>query len=151
MPRAEPRLEAPSPAGHPEAVIPKPPRPSQRERERERGAADHPVARRGRWLELSVEADSEAVEAVSEILGRVAPGGVTVAPGFELVDEGLGARIDPTRPATVRAYVPAREPATGARAAATVAEALGHLQAFGLRPIGNGQNTASPCSRATFA
>ena len=27
-----------------------------------------------RWLELSVEADVEAVEAVSEILGRVATG-----------------------------------------------------------------------------
>ncbi|HET6638265.1 MAG TPA: 50S ribosomal protein L11 methyltransferase [Gemmatimonadota bacterium] len=120
-------------------MIPKPPRPSQRERERgrERAAADLAGARRGRWLELSVEADSEAVEAVSEILSRVAPGGVTVEPGFELVDEGLGARIDPSRPATVRAYVPARDPAAGARAAATVSDALGHLQAFGLRPIGD--------------
>ena len=63
------------------------------------------------WLELSVEADTEAVEAVSEILGRVAPGGTSVEPGFELVDEGLGARIDPTRPAIVRAYVPASDPA----------------------------------------
>jgi ribosomal protein L11 methyltransferase len=94
---------------------------------------------KGRWLELSVEADTEAVEAVSEILNRVAPGGVSVEPGFELVEEGLGARVDPTRPATIRAYVPARDPADGARAAATVAEALGHLQAFGLRPIGDVQ------------
>ena len=54
------------------------------------------------WLELSVEADLEAVEAVSEILGRVAPGGTSVEPAFELVDEGLGARVDPTRPAIVR-------------------------------------------------
>jgi ribosomal protein L11 methyltransferase len=77
------------------------------------------------------------VEAVSEILNRVAPGGVSVEPGFELVEEGLGARIDPNRPATIRAYVPARDPADGARAAASVAEALGHLQAFGLRPIGD--------------
>lgn len=84
-----------------------------------------------------MEADSEAVEVVSEILSRVAPGGVSVEPGFELVDEGLGARIDPNRPATIRAYVPARNPADGARAAAKVAEALGHLQAFGLRPIGD--------------
>ena len=94
-------------------------------------------ARGGRWLELSVDADTEAVEAVTEILGRVAPGGVTVEPGFELTDEGLGARIDPTRPATIRAYVPARDPADGARAAAQVSEDLGHLQAFGLRPIGD--------------
>jgi len=90
----------------------------------------------GAWLELAVEADVEAVEAVSEILGRAAPGGTSVEPGFELVDDGLGARIDPTRPAIVRAYLPARDRAQAARAAADVADALGHLQAFGLRPIG---------------
>jgi ribosomal protein L11 methyltransferase len=90
----------------------------------------------GAWLELSVEADVEAVEAVSEILGRVAPGGTSVEPAFELVEEGLGARIDPTRPSIVRAYVPARDPAAAEHAAAEASEALGHLQAFGLRPIG---------------
>ena len=57
----------------------------------------------------SQRGSSFAVEAVSEIPGRVAPGGTSVEPAFELVDEGLGARIDPTRPATVRAYVPARD------------------------------------------
>ena len=92
---------------------------------------------RGAWLELSVEADPEAVETVSEILGRFAPGGTSVEPSFELVDEGLGARIDPTRPATVRAYVPARDVAAAGRAADEAAVALGHLQAFGLRPIGD--------------
>ncbi len=90
----------------------------------------------GAWLELSVAADVEAVEAVSEILGRVATGGTTVEPAFDLVDEGLSARLDPTRPAIVRAYVPARDPASTARAIAQASEALGHLQAFGLRPIG---------------
>ncbi len=88
------------------------------------------------WLEISVTADVEAVEAVSEILSRVACGGASVEPAFELVDEGLGARVDPTRPAIVRAYLPARHVADAERAVATVAEALGHLQAFGLRPIG---------------
>ena len=92
------------------------------------------TATAGSWLELAVEADPEAVESVSEIIGRVATGGTTVEPAFDLVDEGLGARIDPTRPAIVRGYV---ESGTAAeRAAAAVAEALGHLQAFGLRPIG---------------
>jgi ribosomal protein L11 methyltransferase len=90
----------------------------------------------GAWLELSVAADVEAVEAVSEILGRVAPGGTSVEPAFELVDEGLGARIDPTRPSIVRAYLPARNRAAAERAVAEATEALGHLQAFGLRPIG---------------
>jgi ribosomal protein L11 methyltransferase len=90
----------------------------------------------GLWLELSVEADVEAVEAVSEILGRYAPAGTSVEPAFELVDEGLGARVDPTRPATVRAYVSAGDRAAADRAVDDVAAALGHLQAFGLRPIG---------------
>ena len=99
-------------------------------------AAESEVAAGGAWLELAVEADVEAVEAVSEILGRAASGGTSVEPAFELVNEGLGARIDPSRPATVRAYLPARDRAAAEQAAAGVAEALGHLQAFGLRPIG---------------
>jgi ribosomal protein L11 methyltransferase len=90
----------------------------------------------GAWLELSVAADVEAVEAVSEILGRVASGGTSIEPAYELVDEGLGARVDPTRPSIVRAYVPARDPAAAEHATAAANEALGHLQAFGLRPIG---------------
>lgn len=89
------------------------------------------------WLELSVVADLEAVEAVSEILTRVAPGGTSVEPGFELVDEGLAARIDLARPAIVRAYVPARDREEALRAAESARTALGHLQAFGLRPIGD--------------
>lgn len=93
-------------------------------------------AETGVWLELSVVADVEAVEAVSEILGRYAPAGTSVEPAFDLVDEGLGARVDPTRPATVRAYVSAGDRAVADRAVADVEAALGHLQAFGLRPIG---------------
>ena len=103
---------------------------------RSSGSVERVSEARGAWLELSVEADPEAVEAVSEILSRVAPGGSSVEPAFELVDEGLGARIDPTRPATVRAYVPARDPVAADRAADEAAAALGHLQAFGLRTIG---------------
>jgi ribosomal protein L11 methyltransferase len=90
----------------------------------------------GAWLELSVAADIEAVEAVSEILGRVAPVGTSVEPAFELIDEGLGARVDATRPAIVRAYLPAADEDAARRAIAEASEALGHLQAYGLRPIG---------------
>ncbi len=90
----------------------------------------------GAWLELAIAADSEAVEAVSEILGRVATGGTSVEPGFELTDEGLGARPDPTRPVIVRAYVPARDAAAIEAAITEVDVALGHLRAFNLRPIG---------------
>ena len=91
----------------------------------------------GAWLELAVEADVEAVEAVSEILSRVATGGTAIEPAFDLVDDGLGARVDPSRPAIVRGYVPAGDATAAEAAAARTAEALGHLQAFGLRPIGD--------------
>ena len=90
----------------------------------------------GAWLELAVTCDPEAVEAVSEILARVAPGGVSVEPGFTLVDEGLGAAVDPSAPATVRAYLPARDAVAARGAVDEVDGALGHLQAFGLRDIG---------------
>jgi ribosomal protein L11 methyltransferase len=90
----------------------------------------------GAWIELSVVADTEAVESVSEILTRVAPGGTSVEPAFELVDEGLSARLDPARPAIVRAYVPAADPHLVEAAIERARRDLGHLQAFGLRPIG---------------
>jgi len=88
-----------------------------------------------RWLELSVEADVEAVEAVSEILGRVA-GGTAVHP-TRLIrdpDDELLARDDPAAPYVVTAHVPPG-PDTDATVEAT-ARALWHLQAFGLRPVG---------------
>ena len=91
----------------------------------------------GAWLELSVVADPEAVEAVGEILSRVAPGGTSVEPAFDLVEDGLGARVDPSRPAIVRAHLPARDRAAARAAVRRVREDLGHLQAFGLRPIGD--------------
>jgi ribosomal protein L11 methyltransferase len=83
-----------------------------------------------------VTADTEALEAVSEILSRVAPGGVSIEPAFELVDEGLAARVDPGRPALVRAYLPASDPVSARAAVERATADLGHLQAFGLRPIG---------------
>jgi ribosomal protein L11 methyltransferase len=90
----------------------------------------------GVWVELSVAADIEAVEVVSEILTRFAPGGTSVEPGFGLTDEGLGAVVDTTKPAIVRAYLPGIDPAGVKAAIAEATLALGHLQAFGLRPIG---------------
>jgi ribosomal protein L11 methyltransferase len=83
-----------------------------------------------------VTADNEAVEAVSEILSRVAPGGVTVEPAFELLEDGLAAQVDFSRPAVLRAYLPALDPDAVRSAVADVERDLGHLQAFGLRPIG---------------
>ncbi|HEX7196480.1 MAG TPA: 50S ribosomal protein L11 methyltransferase [Candidatus Limnocylindria bacterium] len=88
-----------------------------------------------RWLELSVEADVEAVEAVSEILGRIGDG--TAVQPTRLIrdpDDELAAREDPTAPYVITAHL-AEAPDAAARVEATE-RALWHLQAFGLRPVG---------------
>jgi ribosomal protein L11 methyltransferase len=90
----------------------------------------------GSWIELSVACDQEAVEPVSEIISRACSGGVAVEVPFEPTDEGLGARPDPDRPAVVRGYVPGIDAAAARHAVSQVERDLGHLQAFGLRPIG---------------
>lgn len=87
-----------------------------------------------RWLELSVEADVEAVEAISEILGRVAAG--TAVHPRELVrdpNDELAARDDPDAGYVVTAHV-ADDAEAGASVDATE-RALWHLRAFGLRPM----------------
>jgi len=88
-----------------------------------------------RWLELTVEADVEAVEAVSEILGRVATG--TIVQPARLIrdpDDELVARDDPDAGYAVIAHI-ADDPAA-TDAVATTERALWHLQAFGLRRVG---------------
>ena len=88
-----------------------------------------------RWLELSVEADAEAVEPISEILGRVSAG-TAVHPTRLIRDphDELAARADPAAPFVITAHV-----ADDRHSAATIdstERALWHLQAFGLRPVG---------------
>jgi ribosomal protein L11 methyltransferase len=89
-----------------------------------------------RWLELSVEAGIEAVEAVSEILGRVGSG-TAVHPTRLIRDSGdeLVAREDPDAPFVIVAHV---EDGPAAPTAVEETErALWHLQAFGLGPVGS--------------
>ena len=61
---------------------------------------------------------------------------MSVEAPFEVLEEGLAARVDPRRPAVVRGYVAADDPAAARVAVDEVRTALGHLQAFALRPIG---------------
>jgi ribosomal protein L11 methyltransferase len=78
-----------------------------------------------RWLEIAVPAHAEAVEAVSEILSRVGYNGIAVEVPLER---------GPDADHRVKAYV-----VDDAEAFAKVSDtrdALGHLQAFGLGPIG---------------
>jgi ribosomal protein L11 methyltransferase len=101
------------------------------------------------WLELSIAVDHEAVEAVSEILAREAEGGVSVEPGIRLLDEGLSATFDAARPVLVRAWLPGARAGSTADAVERIRTALGHLQAFELRPIGELQ--VSPVRETDWA
>ncbi|MEP6694131.1 MAG: 50S ribosomal protein L11 methyltransferase [Chloroflexota bacterium] len=78
-----------------------------------------------RWLEIAVPAHAEAVEAVSEILSRIGYNGIAVE---EPLERGRGADH------TVKAYLV--EDADAFAKVSDVRDALGHLQAFGLGPIG---------------
>lgn len=98
--------------------------------------ADDGQSAGGSWYELAVSADHEAVEQVSEIISRACPGGVSVEAPFETLNEGLAARVDTRRPATVRGYISATDPAAARASIDQVRSDLGHLQAFALRPIG---------------
>jgi ribosomal protein L11 methyltransferase len=78
-----------------------------------------------RWLEIAVPAHAEAVEAVSEILTRVGHHGIAV----DLPVEPRGG-VDHT----VKAYL--LDDGEVVAKVNDVRDALGHLQAFGLGPIG---------------
>lgn len=88
-----------------------------------------------RWLELTVTCDNEAIEAVSEILGRVSQG-TAVRPTRLIRDpaDELSAREDPTAPYEITAHIPEDESAPAA--VESTQRALWHIQAFGLRPVG---------------
>ncbi len=59
-----------------------------------------------RYLELTVAVRPEAVEAAAEILRRHAPGGVSIEPPFEAVDEEGAASLDPDAPVCLRGWLP---------------------------------------------
>ncbi|HEX2141342.1 MAG TPA: 50S ribosomal protein L11 methyltransferase [Candidatus Limnocylindria bacterium] len=88
-----------------------------------------------RWLELTVETDVEAVEAVSEILGRVATGSA-VRPTRLIRDpaDELAVREDPDAPYEVTAHIP--DDLAAREAIDATERALWHLQAFDLRAVG---------------
>ncbi len=80
----------------------------------------------GGWIELVVQADNEAVEAVSEIFSRYGyGGGVAIDEPFDQESDGDNLRIATDRPFTVRTYIPDDE---GAREKVEALErALWHL------------------------
>jgi ribosomal protein L11 methyltransferase len=101
------------------------------------GEVDEGTSAAGTWLEMSVQADPEAVEAVSDILSRAASGGVSVEQPFSTEQEGLTASPISGAPVTIRAYLPAIDPVAADEAVEATRVRLGHLTAFDLRPIGD--------------
>ena len=95
-----------------------------------------------RWLALTVEADVEAIEAVSEVFGRLGRG-AAVRPTRLVYDPGdeLSAREDTSAPYELTVHIPDDGAAAGA--VEETERALWHLQAFGLRPVGALQVTPS--------
>lgn len=87
------------------------------------------------WLELSVQAHPEAVESVSELLSRYAPGGVAIEEPVELIDEGQAYRVLSGQPVTVHAYLPIDGSEEEARRRA--AEGLWHLASLGSYFVGD--------------
>lgn len=78
----------------------------------------------------------EAVEPVSEILGRLADG--TAVRPTRLIrdpDDELAAREDPSAPYVVTAHI--ADDGAAAELVERTERALWHLQAFGLRPVGS--------------
>lgn len=58
------------------------------------------------WLELSVAANAESVESVSELLGRYGyNNGVVIEEPYRQDEDGENFEIDPTRPVIVRTFV----------------------------------------------
>jgi len=86
------------------------------------------VSAHPRWLEIAVPAHAEAVEAVSEILSRFGVNGIAV-------DMPVGGRGAEPPEFLVKAYLV--EDVDAVAKVADARDALGHLQAFGLGPIGD--------------
>ena len=82
------------------------------------------------WLELSIECDPEAAEAISERLGRLAPSGTSAEPASPPPIDGdaLGPVYDPTAPVRIRAWLP--DSADNRAAAEGLANELERFAAF---------------------
>ena len=87
-----------------------------------------------RWLALSVNADVEAVEAVSEILGRLGRGSAIEPLELTAVDgDEQALRPDPAAGYRVTAWIP--DDTEASDAIDRTQRALWHLRAFDLRPM----------------
>ncbi len=91
---------------------------------------DKPEAISTDWLEVSVDADVESVDAVVELFSRhVYNQGVVLDEPFKQDTDGDNVEIDPSRPVTVAGYLPIDDHVDAS--AQKIAEGLWHLRQLG--------------------
>lgn len=78
------------------------------------------------WLEMSVRAAPETVEAISELMSRNVSGGVAIEEPYDLLDDGQVHVPVPGAQVTIRAYVP--DDAEGVESRQRIEEGLWHLR-----------------------
>ena len=82
------------------------------------------------WLEISVPANAESVEAVSELLARYGYNeGVVIEEPYRQDEDGDNLTVDPTRPVQVRTYLPVDAQLAEQRQA--IEEGIWHLRQIG--------------------
>lgn len=86
-----------------------------------------------KWIEISVRVHPEAVDAVAEVLRQHSSGGVAIEQPVRADAEGEEPPVPEGLP-TVTAYLPAT--ATAPTQERRIEQALWHLQAFDLAPVG---------------
>ena len=83
------------------------------------------------WLELSVAANAESVESVSELLGRYGyNNGVVIEEPYRQDEDGENFQVDPTRPVIVRTFV--ADDDSGRELKALIEQGLWHLRQIGV-------------------
>lgn len=93
------------------------------------------------WLEVTVEADAESVEAVADLFSRYAYNqGVVIEEPFVQQPDGEDLAVDPTRPVRVSAYLPRDERLSDNLQ--RIAEGLWHLRQLGT--VGEMQTAERP-------
>lgn len=86
------------------------------------------------WLELSVTANPEAVEAVTEVISRYTQGGVAIEEPYQLLDDGQAHEPVPDAPVTCRVWIP--DDTDGEDTRAHIENGLGMLRMIDANAVG---------------
>ena len=86
------------------------------------------------WLELSVTATPEAVEAVTEVISRYTTGGVAIEEPYDLFDDGQAHEPRPGAPVTCRVWIP--DDASAGETRASIENGLAMLRMIGATAVG---------------